>query len=134
MILFYDSINNCKDCPFRWTFPQGRVAGKLLFLFRTPSLCWASNQSPEGALCLSGHFRGEKSKSREQGTQGQGSHQTEKMWIKCQRIAAAVSEHKQAFGSRSFYFQRASHTAYCLRSEGFAYKFFFANFISFFQT
>ena len=121
-------INNCKDCPFRWTYTQERVAGKLLFLVRTPSLCCASNQSPEGARCLSGHFRGEKSKSREQGSQ-----RIEKMWIKCQRIAAAVREHKQAFGSRSSYFHRASYIAYCLRSEGLAYKSFFANYISFFQ-
>lgn len=126
-------INNSKDCPFRWTYPQERAAGKLLFLVWTPSLCWASNQSPEGSFCLSGHFRGEKSKSREQGSQRQGSQQTEKMWIKCQRITAVVREHNQAFGSTSSYFHRASHIAYCLQSEGLAYKSFFANFISFFQ-
>lgn len=106
------------------------LTGKLLFLVWTPSLCWASNQSPEGALCFSGHFRGEQSKSKEQSSQQQGSQRTEKMWMKCQRITAAVREHKQAFGSRSFYFHRASCTAYCLRSEGLTYKSFFAKFIS----
>lgn len=61
--------------------PTGRAAGKLFSPVWTPSLYWASNQSPEVALCLSGHFGGEKSKSKEQGSQ-----RTEKMWIKCQRM------------------------------------------------